>query len=67
MGNIDSRNVAISAHEIKELPQDARNEAITALIALGYTKAEAFNAVASVNDESLTSEEYIKKALKNLF
>lgn len=67
MGSIDSKSAAVSAHELKELPQDARNEAITALIALGYTKAEAFNAVASVNDEGLTSEEYIKKALKNLF
>lgn len=46
---------------------DARSEAIIALTALGYTKAEAFNAVASVNDEGLTSEEYIKKALKALF
>lgn len=46
---------------------DSRTEAINALIALGYTKAEAFSAVASVNDEGLSSEEYIKKALKNLF
>jgi len=46
---------------------DSRSEAITALTALGYTKAEAFNAVSSVNDEGLTSEEYIKRALKNLF
>jgi len=37
------------------------------MVALGYTKAEAFSAVSSVNDEGLTSEEYIKKALKNLF
>ncbi len=46
---------------------DNRTEAINALIALGYTKAEAFGAVSSVNDEDLSSEEYIKKALKNLF
>ncbi len=46
---------------------DARSEAVGALIALGYTKAEAFAAVASINDEGLSSEEYIKKALKNLF
>lgn len=46
---------------------DSRGEAINALIALGYTKAEAFGAVSSVNDEELSSEEYIKKALKNLF
>lgn len=46
---------------------DARSDAVIALTALGYTKAEAFNAVAVVNEEGLTSEEYIKKALKNLF
>lgn len=46
---------------------DSRTEAVNALIALGYTKAEAFNAVASINEEGLSSEEYIKKALKNLF
>ena len=46
---------------------DSRSEAINALIALGYTKAEAFSAISSINDEGLTSEEYIKKGLKNLF
>ena len=50
-----------------DVSSDSRREAITALVALGYTKAEAFNAVASINDEGLSSEEYIKKALKNLF
>ena len=48
-----------------DVSSDSRSEAITALVALGYTKAEAFNAVASINDEGLSSEEYIKKALKN--
>ncbi|MDD6880570.1 MAG: Holliday junction branch migration protein RuvA [Firmicutes bacterium] len=55
---IPSGNVASS---------DSRSEAINALIALGYTKAEAFSAISSINDEGLTSEEYIKKGLKNLF
>lgn len=53
--------------DIADVSSDSRSEAITALVALGYTKAEAFNAVASINDEGLSSEEYIKKALKNLF
>lgn len=56
--DIPSGNVASS---------DSRSEAINALIALGYTKAEAFSAISSINDEGLTSEEYIKKGLKNLF
>ena len=46
---------------------DARSEAISALISLGYARAEAFRAVSSVGDEGLTSEEYIKKALRSLF
>ena len=49
------------------ITEDNRTEAISALVALGYTKAEAFNAVVTVSDEGLSSEEYIKKALKNLF
>lgn len=46
---------------------DSRTEAVSALVALGYTKQEAFAAVSHVNEEGLSSEEYIKKALKNLF
>lgn len=50
-----------------EESSDARTEAVNALMALGYTRAEAFSAVASVNDEGLSDEEYIRKALKNFF
>ncbi|MBQ5436972.1 MAG: Holliday junction branch migration protein RuvA [Firmicutes bacterium] len=46
---------------------DARSEAISALISLGYARAEAFRAVSAVGDEGLTSEEYIKKALRSMF
>lgn len=46
---------------------DARTEAANALIALGYTKGEAVNALAMVLDADLTVEEYIKQALKRLF
>ena len=46
---------------------DARTEAVNALIALGYTKGEAVNALAMVPDADLTVEEYIKQALKRLF
>ncbi|MBQ0079021.1 MAG: Holliday junction branch migration protein RuvA [Eubacterium sp.] len=44
-----------------------RAEAIEALQALGYSRGEATSALASVKENDLTSEEYIKKALKNLF
>ena len=46
---------------------NARGEALNALVALGYTRSEALSALASVPDTDLTSEEYIKKALKQLF
>lgn len=46
---------------------DSRTEAVSALMALGYTKSEAVNAVAAVKGDDLTVEEYIKQALKKLF
>ena len=46
---------------------DERSEAVAALIALGYTKNEAADAVGKVKKEDLTCDEYIKNALKNLF
>ncbi len=68
MGTIEGEMpVGVSVSDISAGSADARSEAISAMVALGYTKAEAFSAVSAVNDEGLTSEEYIKKALKNLF
>lgn len=46
---------------------DGRAEAVSALIALGYSKGEAVNALAAVKETDLTVEEYIKQALKKLF
>lgn len=46
---------------------DGRSEAVSALMALGYTRGEAAGALASVKEKNLTAEEYIKLALKNLF
>ena len=46
---------------------DNRTEAVNALMALGYTKGEAVNAMAMVKEADLTVEEYIKQALKRLF
>ena len=43
-----------------------RNEAIVALTTLGYSKKEAEAAVASVPDEGISTEEYVKKSLKFL-
>ena len=43
-----------------------RGEAVVALTTLGYSKREAEAAVASVKDEDLSAEEYVKKSLKFL-
>lgn len=43
-----------------------RGEAVVALTTLGYSKREAEAAIASVTDEGLSAEEYVKKSLKFL-
>jgi Holliday junction DNA helicase RuvA len=48
-------------------PTSNREEAIDALMALGYSRGEAASALAHVKEQDLTPEEYIKQALKNLF
>lgn len=65
-GSITSMQGSLSPADTDD-SGDNRTEAIHALVALGYSKAEAFGAVAKVSEDDLTSEEYIKKALKNLF
>lgn len=52
---------------VSEGASDGRSEAVSALIALGYSKGEAVNALAAVKETDLTAEEYIKQALKRLF
>lgn len=47
--------------------EDERAEAVRALLALGYSKSEAFRAVSQVTEDGLSCELYIKKALKYLF
>ena len=48
-------------------PVSGRAEAVNALMALGYSRGEAMSALAGIPEKDLTTEEYIKKALKNLF
>lgn len=43
-----------------------RTEAVLALTTLGYTNKEAEDAIGMVTDEGLSTEEYIKKALRFL-
>lgn len=58
---------AVAEDSIDDTAADGRGEAISALMALGYTRGEAAGAMAAVKEDDLTAEEYIKLALKNLF
>ena len=49
------------------VPASGRTEAVTALMALGYSRGEAMSALAAIEDKDLSTEEYVKRALKNLF
>lgn len=57
---------AAVAAESEENPLGSISEAVSALIALGYSKSEASEAVASCGLEDASAEEYIKAALKKL-
>lgn len=70
VGNLDNElnpSLAGAFTDTASDSTDNRTEAVDALTALGYSKAEAFGAVGRVPDEGLNAEEYIKRALKNLF
>lgn len=54
------------ATESAMLFSDERNNAVVALTTLGYSKAEAEEAIGHVPEDDLTIEEYIKKSLKFL-
>ena len=45
---------------------DDRTEAVSALMALGYTRNEAAQAVGKIKGDNLSVEDYIKQALKKL-
>lgn len=72
VGKMETSHEDLSAASMGETAggvqsEDHRVEAINALIALGYSKGEAFSAISQVPEEGLSCEDYIKKALKNLF
>jgi Holliday junction DNA helicase RuvA len=45
-------------------PNTARDEAVAALIALGFSRTEAMTSVVGIEGDGLTSEDYIKSALR---
>ncbi|HPF18943.1 MAG TPA: Holliday junction branch migration protein RuvA [Bacillota bacterium] len=60
---IDVTETGVSAPDTDVAAGSAKEEAIHALIYLGYTKSEAMTAMIGITDPDLTAEEYIKKAL----
>jgi len=66
LGNIGNLSDALQSAD-KIMASDEKTEAVNALLALGYTKGEALSAMVNVEGEGFTAEEYVKKALKQLF
>lgn len=56
----------ISPQQTFEMTGNAVNEAIDALIALGYSQSESTRAVLSVSEDGLNSSQLIKLALKRM-
>lgn len=48
------------------LSDNGKTEAIDALIGLGYTKSEAASALTGIQGDNITTEEYIKQALRGI-
>ena len=54
------------ANEVFEVPVSAFDDAVSALVALGYTQAQANKAIKAVHKDELNSEDLIKLALKSM-
>ncbi len=59
--------IEAEAGDVSFTEQSAIKEAIEACVALGYSYQEAARALKDIKDDSLSTEEYVKLALKRLF
>lgn len=57
---------SITENKLIKSTQAAEQEAVSALIALGYKPQEASRAVMQITDKNLSSEDLIRRALKNM-
>lgn len=57
---------SVSASDMSYSPAGGGNDAVEALMVLGYTQGEALRAVSSVKGENLSTEETIRQALQLL-
>ena len=65
MGDVSDLDLPQGAPMPSVVPGSNKEQAVSALMALGFTKAEAMASMAGVTDEGLTTQEYIKLALRN--
>lgn len=56
----------VSGVDISNSNPNEKSEAVNALISLGYSKSEAVEAIAGIEENNLAVEDYIKRALKRL-
>ena len=63
VGSAEDLDVPAAAQSVT--PGSSKDLAISALVTLGFSKTEAMTALAGVTDENLTTQEYIKLALRN--
>ena len=66
LGSFDETELDTHIDDKIFLNDDTRSEAKIALISLGYSQQEAENAISKIKGESLSIEDYIKLALKQM-
>lgn len=66
LGSFDETELDAHIDDKIFVNDDTRSEAKIALISLGYSQQEAENAISKIKDESLSIEDYIKLALKQM-
>ena len=63
----DFKGASIGGETAAQILQETeKEEALNALVGLGYSRSEAMTALAGIDGEGLKTEEYIKKALRGL-
>jgi Holliday junction DNA helicase RuvA len=60
----DSKQMANVIEEVFEMPASAFDDAVSALVALGYSYVQATKAIKKVHRDGLNSEDLIKNALR---
>ncbi|MBR3719507.1 MAG: Holliday junction branch migration protein RuvA [Firmicutes bacterium] len=65
VGDVSDLDLPEGAPMPSLVPGSNKDEAVSALMALGFSKSEAMASLTGVTDEGLTTQEYIKLALRN--